>query len=205
VSYPFNEKLTGTFFEVNGYFHLADANSVPSSGGQLAYKASPSLTLKETVLWGPHQSNTALNYWRFLSDSILEHKTDQVTVAFEYIYSGERVAAPGNPGALMMAAQLPVHWAFNKRWSATVRPEVFWDRDGRWTSARQTVKAVTTTLEYRIPYRQTATILRLEHRYDNSRGPDGGFFRGSEVAPGVVSLTPTQHLLILGLIFSFDH
>lgn len=204
VSYPFNEKLTGTLFMINGYWHLANANSVPSSGGQLAYKASPLVTVKQTVLWGPHQSNTALKYGRFLSDSIVEHKGDRVTFAFEYIYSAERVDAPGSARALMMAGQLPVHWAMNKRWSATVRPEFLWDRDGRWTLARQTVKAITTTVDYRIPYRQTNTILRLEHRYDDSRGPEGGFFRGAAVLPGVVGLTPTQHTLILGLIFTFD-
>ena len=105
----------------------------------------------------------------------------------------------------MMTGQLPVHWTLNKRWSTTVRPEFMWDRDGRWTLARQTVKAVTTTLEYRIPYRLSNTIFRLEHRYDDSRGPDGGFFRDAELQPGVIGLTPTQHLLIFGLIFSFDH
>ncbi|HXG94732.1 MAG TPA: outer membrane beta-barrel protein [Blastocatellia bacterium] len=204
ASYPFNEKLTGAFFVINGYWHLANANSVPSSGGQLAYKASPRVTVKETVLWGPHQSNTSFKFWRFLTDTIVECKTDRVTFAFEYIYSSERVDALGTPRALMMAGQLPVHFALNKRWSATVRPEVFWDRNGRWTLARQTVKAITTTLEYRIPYRQTNTILRLEHRYDDSRGPDGGFFRGAEVQPGMVGLTPTQHLLIFGLLFTFD-
>src|SRR5213080_4480063 len=72
ASYPFTDKATGTFFVVNGYWHLANANSVPSSGGQLAYKASPRVTVKETVLWGPHQSNASLRFWRFLSDSIVE-------------------------------------------------------------------------------------------------------------------------------------
>jgi len=205
ASYPFSDKLAATVFEVNGYWHLANANSVPSSGGQLVYKASPSTTVKETVLGGPHQANTALDYWRFLSDSIVERKTDRLTVALEYIYAGERVSAAGNPRALMMAGQIPVHWAFNKRWSATVRPEVFWDRNGRWTTARQTVKAITTTLEYRVPYRQASMILRLEHRYDDSRGPEGGFFRGAELQPGVTELVPTQHLLILGVIFTLDH
>jgi hypothetical protein len=204
ASYPFAKKLTGTLYLINGYWHLADANRVPSFGGQLAYKATDRVTLKETVLAGPHQSNTASRFWRYLSDSIAEWKGDRVTLAFEYITSRERVEAPENPRALMMAAQLPVHWALNKRWSATVRPEVFWDRDGRWTLARQTVKAITTTLEYRIPFRQTNTILRLEHRWDDSRGPEGGFFRGGEVLPGVVGLTPTQHLLTFGLIFTFD-
>jgi hypothetical protein len=105
----------------------------------------------------------------------------------------------------MMAGQLPVHWALNKRLSATVRPEVFWDRDGRWTLARQTVKAITSTLEYRIPYRQANAVLRLEHRYDDSRGPDGGFFRGADILPGVADLAPAQYLLIFGLILTFDH
>jgi Putative beta-barrel porin-2, OmpL-like. bbp2 len=205
AQYPLTGKLTGTLFLVNGYWHLADANNVPSSGGQLAYNPIDRLTLKQTILYGPHQTDTALGFWRFLSDSIVERKGDRVTVAFEYIYSSERINAPGNPRALMMAGQLPVHLTLNKRWSATVRPEFLWDRDGRWTLARQTVKAITTTLEYRIPYRQTNTILRLEYRYDDSRGPEGGFFRGGEVQPGVDSLAPTQHLLILGLIFTFDH
>src|SRR5579859_1062332 len=58
-SYPFTPKLTGTIFVINGYFHLAHANNVPSSGGQLAYKATERLTLKETLLYGPHQSDTS--------------------------------------------------------------------------------------------------------------------------------------------------
>lgn len=204
ASYPFNEKLTGTFFVVNGYWHLANANSVPSSGGQIAYKLTPHLTMKETVLLGPHQPNTSFEFWRFLTDSIVEQKVDRITFAFEYIYSEERLETPGRPHALMMAGQLPVHLALSKGWSVTVRPEVFWDRDGRWSLARQTVKAVTTTIEYRIPFRQASVILRLEHRYDDSRGPEGGFFRGAEVESGVVDLTPAQHLLIFGVIFSLD-
>ena len=204
ASYPLNSKLTVTGFLVNGYWHLADANHVPSSGGQAAYKTSDHTTLKETVLFGPHQSDTGFEFWRFLWDSIAEWKTDRITTAFEYHVGTEKVAAPGNPRALWMFAQLPVHWVFSKNWSATVRPEVYWDRDGRVTGVSQTVKANTTTLEYRIPYRQATAILRLEHRIDDSRGPGGGFFRGGEVAPGIVGLTPTQNLVILGVILTFD-
>src|SRR5260370_18568515 len=129
ASYPFTEKLAGALFLVNGYWHLANANSVPSSGGQITYKTTPLVTIKDTVLYGPAQSNTSLSYWRFLSDSIMERKTDRVTIAFEYIYSGERVAAPGHSPALMTTGQLPVHWALTKRLSATVRPEFTWDRE----------------------------------------------------------------------------
>jgi hypothetical protein len=97
-----------------------------------------------------------------------------------------------------------VHWVFNKHWSATVRPELYWDRDGRLSGFRQTVKANTTTLEYRTSYRQSTAIVRLEHRIDDSRGPGGGFFRGGEIAPGVVAVTPTQNLVILAVIVAFD-
>jgi hypothetical protein len=204
ASYPFTEKLSGTAFVVNGYWHLADANHVPSSGAQIAYKLTGHTTLKETVLVGPHQSDTGFQFWRFLWDSIAEWKTDRVTTTLEYHVGTEKIATAGNPRALWMAAQLPVHWVFSKNWSATVRPEVYWDRDGQLTGFQQTVKANTTTLEYRVPYRQASAIVRLEHRIDDSRGPGGGFFRGDEIAPGVVGLTSTQNLLTLGVILTFD-
>jgi Putative beta-barrel porin-2, OmpL-like. bbp2 len=204
ASYAFSEKLAGTFFVINGYWHLANANSVPSSGGQLAYKASPRVTVKETVLWGPHQENTSLRFWRFLSDTIVEREADRLTLAIEYQVSSERVDAPGHPRAWWMAAQLPLRWNVRGPWSVALRPEIAWDSEGRWTLYKQTVRAVTTTVEYRVPYRQTNAILRLEHRYDNSGGRNGGFFKDGEGRPGVVGLTPTQHLLVLGLILTFD-
>ena len=204
ASYPFSNKLTGTAFVVNDYFHLADPNSGPSEGGQLAYKFTSRTTVKETFLYGPHQANTSLEFWRFLWDSILEWKTDRLTTVFEYHIGTEKVAVLSDPRALWMSAQLPVHYVISKRWSATVRPEVYWDRDGRLTGARQTVKANTTTLEYRVPYRDFAAIFRLEHRIDDSRGPQGGFFRGAEIAPGIVPLTPTQNLVIWAVILTFE-
>ena len=203
-TYDFSKKLSGAFFVLNGYWHLAHANNVPSSGGQLAYKPSDHVTLKETILYGPHQSDTSLRFWRFFSDSILERKGKRTTIAFEYQVGTERVDIPESPRALWMAGQLPMHWNVRGPWSVTVRPEFAWDRNGRWTGFEQTIKGVTTTLECRIPYRQTNTILRLEYRYDDSRGPGGGFFKDGEMQPGVVGLTPTQNLLIFAAIFTFD-
>jgi hypothetical protein len=204
AQYPLTANLTGTVFAISGYWHLAHANNVPSSGGQLAYKPTEHVTVKQTVLYGPHQSDTALQFWRFLSDSIAEWKRDPATVAFEYQVSEEKVAIAGHPRALWMSAQLPMHWILDKHWSATLRPEVAWDRDGRWTGLSQTVKAVTSTLECRIPYRHANAMVRLEHRWDHSRGPEGGFFTDGEMRPVVVGLTPAQHLLVLGVILTFD-
>src|SRR6266851_4745411 len=204
LSYPFTKKVTGTFFVVNGYWHLAHANNVPSWGGQAVISASPHLTVKQTFLVGPHQSNTSFNFWRFLSDTIVEHKTDKRTIAFETNFATEHVDASGSPRAWWFAAQLPMRWTLNPRWAVAVRPELAWDSQGRWTLARQTVTAITSTLEYKLPYKSSNTIFRVEHRYDHSTGPDRGFFRGRVVSPGVIGLSPAQHLLIFATIFTFD-
>ena len=204
ASYPFTKKLTGSFFVVNGYWHLATANHVPSWGGQAAVTPTSRLTVKQTVLVGPHQSNTSFKFWRFLSDTIVEHKTEKRTIAFDTNFSTEQVNSAGSPRAWWFAAQAPMRWILNPRWSFAIRPEVAWDNLGRWTLARQTVFAFTTTVEYKLPYKSTNTIFRLEHRFDRSTGPDGGFFRGRVVSPGVIGLVPNQHLLVFATIFTFD-
>ncbi len=204
VSYPFTKRITATAFVLNGYWHLAHANNVPSFGGQLNYSATEHLNFKETVLYGPHQADTSLEFWRFFSDSIAEWKKEHFTTAFEYQIGTEKVNVPGTPRALWMSAQMPLHRVIAGPWSATVRPEFAWDRDGRWTGSKQTIKALTTTLEYRLPYWKTNTIAHLEYRVDDSRGAGGGFFRGAQVSPGVVALVPTQQLLAFGLLFTFE-
>lgn len=204
ASYPFSDNLTGTFFVVNGYWHLASANNVPSFGGQVAYKPAPEITIKETVLAGAHQSNTSPGLWRFLADTIVERRTDRVIIAGEYHFSTERVDETPRFRAWWMAAQLPIRWNIHEAWSIAFRPELAWDSHGRWTLAEQTVKALTSTLEYRAPYKWAAAILRLEHRIDDSRGPQGGFFDDHEVSPGVIALRPSQQVLIFATIFTFD-
>jgi len=204
ASYPFSKKITVTGFVINDYAHLAHPNNVPSFGGQLSYNATEHLNLKETVLYGPHQADTALGFWRFFSDSIAEWKKDRITTAFEYQVGTEKVNVSGTPRALWMSGQLPFHRVISGPWSATVRPEFAWDRDGRWTGSKQTIKALSTTLEYRFPYWKTNTIARIEYRVDDSRGAGGGFFRGAEISPGVTPLVPTQQLLAFGIIFTFE-
>ncbi len=203
VAYPVTPRLTATAVLVNGYWHLANANRVPSVGGQLAYQASDRVTVKETVLYGPHQTNTALEFWRFFSDAIVERKVARVTLAAEYQFGSEGVDAAGTPRAQWMAAQFPLHWIVRDSLSATVRPEVAWDRDGRWIGAPQSVTALTATLDYRVPLGPARGIVRVEYRFDDSRGAGAGFFDDGE-RTGVVGLTPRQHLLGAAVIVAFD-
>ena len=204
ASYPFSEQLTGTLFVINSYFHLSHPNDQPSYGGQLAYQATQRFTIKETVYYGPEQADTSLEFWRLFFDTIAEWKGDEVTVAFEHQIGTENLAVPGSPRTFWTTALLPIQWRIGGPWSVAVRPEFYWDRNGRLTGFEQLVKAVTTTLGYRIPYGWTNTILRLEHRYDESTGAGGGFFKGGEVSPGVIGLTSAQHMLIFSAIWTFD-
>lgn len=204
ASYPFSEQLTGTLYVINGYFHLSHPNDQPSYGGQLAYKATPRLTIKETVYYGPEQADTSLEFWRLFFDTIVEWKSGEVTIAFEHQIGTENLAVPGGPRTFWTGAMLPMRWNFHGPWSMAVRPEFYWDRNGRLTGLEQFVKAVTTTLGYRMPYQWTNTILRLEYRFDESTGVGGGFFKGHEISPGVVGLAAAQHLLIFSAIVTFD-
>jgi Putative beta-barrel porin-2, OmpL-like. bbp2 len=204
ASYAFTERFTAAVYVINGYWHLADANNVPSSGVQFAYRVTPAITMRETVLAGPHQSKTAFGVWRFLSDTIFERRTERLVMAAEYHFSTERVDQPDQCRVWWVAAQVPIRWTPHARWSVAVRPEVAWDSHGRWTLAEQTVKAFTSTLEYRVPYKWANTLVRIEHRVDTSRGPQGGFFADDELRPDVIALRPTQHLFVVGLLFTFD-
>jgi putative OmpL-like beta-barrel porin-2 len=199
VSYPATAKLTATAGLVNGYWHLAKANDVPSIAGQVAYKVNDRISVKQTGLYGPHQSNTSLGFWRALSDTIVERKSDRLTTAFEYQLAAERVDTIGTPAALWTSAQLPVHWTVAGPLSATVRPEFCWDRDGRWTGFPQRVVAFTAGGDYRVPIRGAQAIVRAEYRVDDSRGEGGGFFAGADN-----HMTSTQNLFVVALIVTYD-
>lgn len=160
------------------------------------------VTVKQAILYGPHQPHTSITHWRFLSDTIVERKTGRLTIGAEFQVSTEVVDVMGSPRALWVAAQVPMRWAFDERTSVSLRPEFAWDRDGRWTTFKQFVAAMTSTFEHRLPFRRAQAIFRLEHRYDNSRGVGGGFFK--DVSPGGVRVTPGQHLLVCGLILRLD-
>lgn len=208
AQYTFNDQWAGALFVVNDYFHLQNANSLPSYGGQVAYKPTSQWMFRETLYYGPDQSATSLEFWRVFADSIVEWKGDEVTVALDHQIGTQKSAtAPENPRQFYMGGALSARWHIAGPWSVAVRPEFYWDRNGLQTGSQQFIKAITTTAEYRLPYKLTNTILRLEHRFDESqgiRGGQGGFFKGNDVAPGVNGLTAAQHMLIFSVIWTFD-
>lgn len=202
AAYPLTDRLAITGLVVNGYWHLAHANDVPSVGGQLAYASPDGVTVKQTLLYGPHQASTSIGLWRVLSDSIIERKLKRITGAGELQVSSENVE--GGSRAWWVSLQAPLHWAIAGPWSVTARPEWCRDSDGRWTGFAQTVAALTTTIEYRVSNGPASVRLRGEYRYDRSTGPGGGFFTDAAAPSGAVGLTAGQHLLIGATILTFD-
>jgi len=199
ASYPVNDQLTATLYVINGYWHLAHSNSQPSYGGQVVYKPGARWTLKETLYYGPDQADTSMEFWRLFSDTIAEWKDEALTLVFENQIGTQVQASPGSPRVFWWGAEFVARWNISGPWSVAVRPEFYWDPDGLLTGFEQFVKAVTSTLEYKVPYQWTNTILRLEYRFDESTGPGGGFFKGTENL-----LAPSQQMLIFSVIGTFD-
>jgi hypothetical protein len=205
AQYAVDESLKLALYVINGYNNLSRPNLVPSYGTQVSWKPSPPWTLTQNFYYGPDQFNTSLNFWRFFSDSIVEWKDDEWTVAFAYDVGTENAAErDGHPRMFWTSTALFVRRHVSGPWSVAFRPELYWDRNGRVTGAEQRITAMTSTLEYRIAVGRQTGLLRLEYRFDRSTGTQGGFFTGGEVSPGVIGLTPNQHLLILGLMWAFD-
>jgi hypothetical protein len=199
AAYPFTDRVTVTGFVVNSYFHLSHPNDPPSVGGQVAYAATPHVSVKETVLYGSQQANVSLSRWRILSDTIVELKDGRLTTAAELQLATETLADTGER-ASWLALQFPFHATVHGPWSLTVRPELARDPSGRYTGVRQTVAGVTSGVEYRAAGHGAQAIARLEYRYDRSTGPEGGFFSGPSN-----DLVPGQPLLVAAVILTFEH
>jgi len=198
VSYPFSDKVSATWFVVNSYTHLSHPNDVPSVGGQIAYAATPQVSVKETLFYGPQQADTSLSHWRVFSDTIVERKAGRLTTAGE-LQAGTETLAETGERASWIALQFPVHVGLRGPWSVTVRPEYAHDPSGLYTGFQQTVTAITSGVEYRAAGHGAQAIARLEYRYDRSTGHEGGFYSGpsNELVPG-------QPMLVAGLILTFE-
>jgi len=203
--YPVRDDLQLTLFIIHHYYHLANPNSAPSYGLQAAWKPTSRISVTQNLYYGPDQASTSLRFWRLFSDTIVEWKKDALTLAMSYDVGTERLdSTPGDPRTFWMGGALFTRWNVSGPWSVAVRPEVYWDRNGRLTGNEQFIKAVTSTVEYRLPLAQTTSLFRLEYRFDESTGAQGGFFKRGDVSPGVPGLTASQHLLMLSIILAFD-
>ena len=205
AEYWVNETVKTVFYVINRYNFLSQPNNLPSFGTQIYWKASPQLTFIQNLYYGPDQTDTSLQFWRFFSDSIVEWKRDDLTLAFAYDIGTERaIPSAGDQRQYWTGSAIFTQWRFAKAWAVAVRPELYYDPYGTMTGARQFIKGVTTTLEYKLQYAWMMTKFRLEYRFNNSTGPQGGFYTDSQTSSGAIGLTPSQNLLFFSILWSFD-
>lgn len=203
--YQVSEALNLGLYVINGFSYLSHPNNQPSYGTQAVWKPASRWTVTQNLYYGPDQSSTDPRFWRFFSDSIVEWKGEAVTLAGSYDIGTESAAErPGHPRTFWTAGALWARWNVSGPWSVAVRPEFYWDRNGRISGSEQLLKAVTATGEYKWTDAWQTMLLRLEYRYDESTGAGSGFFTGGQVSPGVIGLTRPQHLAIASIVWSFD-
>jgi len=205
ATYPVTPSFELGAYLVNGYEHLTHSNDLPSYVVTAEWRAAKRLTFYSSLYYGPDQQMTALRLWRVFSDSTVEWHGQDWTVAFSYDIGSERIAEqPDTPRTFWMGSALFTQWKIMGPWSVAIRPECFWDRNGRMTQFEQFIWANTTTVAYKRHFGPQFAVFRLEHRYDHSTGDEGGFFKHGLTSFGQPKLTTGQHLVLFSVVWALD-
>jgi hypothetical protein len=201
ASYPLSDRLIGDLILMTGYNYLANPNENISYGVQLIWQPQSAWTAKQNIYFGPDQAETGISCWRFFSDTIIEWKSEKLLLAASFDFGTERQA--------WLASQPRFHWLagalwgqvlFQDSWRVGLRPEFYSDPDGLMTGARQTLWAITATVEYTLQWLANNDLsARLEYRLDRSTGEGGGFYAGADN-----HLVPNQNLFMVAVIWSWD-
>ena len=203
--YPVTPNIDVGLHILNGFQYLSHPNNLPSYGMELDWRMTRRTTFYQNVYYGPDQPQTGMKYWRLFSDSTVQWRNEDMTVALSYDLGTENAAEePGAPRQFWMGSALFTQWTLSGPWTVGVRPEFFWDRNGILTQFEQLLLGITSTLSYKRHLGPHLAIVRLEYRFDRSTGSEGGFFKDGEAAPGVPKLVKDQHVIWLGLMWAFD-
>lgn len=188
------------FYLVTGFNYLTDPNDAVSTGFQAKWKISPRTTFTQNLYYGPDQAETSFEYWRFLTDTIIEWKKDRWLLAAAFDYGTERQAhLPGQPRATWSAGAIWARYAIDERMSIAFRPEFFRDDHGLITGAPRSLRAFTATFRYQLSPRHQRLAGTIELRHDRSSGDEGGFSDGSTDIQRA-----EQTLVLFGIQWSFD-
>lgn len=199
-AYPINDTMDLSLFLVEGWDYLAHVNDALSYGLQASWQLSPRARFTQNLYYGPDQTNTDVEFWRFFSDSIIEWNDGRFLLAAAFDVGAEKQAdVAGNPRHEWAAAAIWLGWHIGGPWNLALRPELYWDPDGVGTGAKQRIGAITATAQYTFsPLVSNTIVASLEYRYDRSTGPEGGFFKGDDNR-----LVPDQHQILFSLMWTF--
>lgn len=203
AQYPVNDQIDVGLYLVTDYDYLNYTNSQPKYAWQSVWRVNPNLKLMQNAFVGPEQTQTAFQYWRGFLNTMVEWSESDYTLALVYDIGSERNASSSaHTQDLWMGSALFTRWNVSGPWTVAVRPELYWDPNGTMTGSIQFIKAITSTLEYKVTDGEMTGRIRLEYRYDNSTGKQGGFYgAGGENGP----LVAGQSTLFCVLLLNLDH
>lgn len=190
----------------NGWQLLADNNKAPSAMLGYVFTASPRLTIAEYLWIGPEQADLRVEAWRLFSDTQFTYERERFGVGGLVDVGGEpRTDLPGSPWHLWMAGALFTRWRVlgqARTWDMALRPELFWDRDGRIFGVPQALVAAAFTNDVRV---LEPILFRVEYRYDWSSNPGGFFYRHGAIADDAAGLARDQHTVFVSVAGVFAH
>lgn len=217
ASYPVNDKLTATYWLVNGANQSEDFNGFKSQAVLLTIKPTSRVTLQTNYYAGQEQRdvNPALNpgfaslpTQPGLSTDVIRptpdgrfhvldaygtfNVTDKLTLALEGDYVINRTFKQSAPARVWGSAAY-AKYQFTPKFSLGGRFEYLADRGGLFSGVTQDLKEHTVTAEYKFG---EGFLGRLEYRRDYSNQP---FFLTN--TPGL--LKKEQNTATLGLVWWF--
>lgn len=201
ASYPVSAQIDTGFYIVSDYNYLQEVNTQPKYATQFSYRINDHLKWSENAFVGPEQNNTAFQYWRGFLNSMVEWSEDDWTLAYVLDAGSQRASTGNHVQQLYVSNAMYGRWHVSGPWTLGLRPELYYDPNGLQTGNIQFIKAITSTLEYKYQEAGFTNRLRLEYRYDNSTGTQGGFY-GPEGVSG--PLVPGQSVIYLVLMMSYD-
>ena len=201
ASYPVNSQINTGFYIVSDYNYLQEVNTQPKYATQFSYQINEHLKWMENAFVGPEQNSTAFQYWRGFLNSMMEWSEDDWTLAYVLDAGSQRASTANHVQQIYIANALYGRWNVSGPWTLGLRPELYYDPNGLQTGNIQFIKAITSTLEYKYQEAGFTNRLRLEYRYDNSTGTQGGFY-GPQGVNG--PLIPGQSVIFLVLMMSYD-
>jgi hypothetical protein len=214
ASCALNDQLTLTLGVNNGWDQLSDANSQKTLEYGVTFTPSKafSLTLDGYLGREPlaivNNAATDAGGERFLADVVASWSvTDKITLVGNLDYGRQKNDAAGAAITEYAwdGAALYLNYAISPQWSASLRGEVFDDRDGYRTGVvdasgnGQKWKEATLTLGF-APAKNV--LLRFEGRYDKS-DVSGAFVEEVNAATGAVQSKDSQGSVAVEAIYRF--
>jgi hypothetical protein len=190
----------------NGWQILSDNNKAPSVMLGYVFTASERFNIGEYLWIGPEQADMRPEAWRLFSDTQFTYNTEKFGLGGLFdIGADPRTDLPMKPWHMWMNGAVFTRWRVlgkQRTWDMALRPEFFWDRDGRIFGVPQNLVSGAFTNNFRV---FNNLLLRVEYRYDWSSNASGFFYRGAAIADDAVGLARQQHTVFFSVAGVFAH